>query len=106
MSNRMMKILVPVISIILGLLVGAIVMVLSGYDPIKAYIALWDGIFGSPCEMGETVRQISPYLLAGLAVAFTYRTRLFTIGVEGQIIDAWIASPYEGMALKSPHVMH
>src|SRR5699024_2241353 len=106
MSNRMMKILVPVISIILGLLVGAIVMVLSGYDPIKAYIALWDGIFGSPYEMGETVRQISPYLLAGLAVAFAFRTGLFNIGVEGQLIVGWFAAAYVGMAFELPKVIH
>lgn len=102
----MMKILVPVISIILGLLVGAIVMVLSGYDPIKAYIALWDGIFGSPYEMGETVRQISPYLLAGLAVAFAFRTGLFNIGVEGQLIVGWFAAAYVGMAFELPKVIH
>ena len=41
-----MNIFVPVISIILGLIVGAIVMVVSGYDPIAGYIALWNGIFG------------------------------------------------------------
>ena len=46
MSNRVVNLLVPVISIILGLLVGAIVMLLSGYDPIAGYIALWNGIFG------------------------------------------------------------
>ena len=44
MSNRIMKILVPGIAIILGLLVGAIVMWMSGYDAIQGYIALWDGL--------------------------------------------------------------
>lgn len=105
-SNRMMKILVPAISIFLGLLVGAIVMVLSGYDPIKAYIALWDGIFGSSYEMGETIRQISPYILAGLAVAFAFRTGLFNIGVEGQLIVGWFAAAYVGVAFELPKVIH
>lgn len=105
-SNRMMKILVPIISIFLGLLVGAIVMVLSGYDPIKAYIALWDVIFGSSYEIGETIRQISPYLLAGLAVAFAFRTGLFNIGVEGQLIVGWFAAAYVGMAFELPKIIH
>ncbi len=35
MSNRAINLLVPVISIILGLIVGAIVMIFSGYDPIQ-----------------------------------------------------------------------
>lgn len=106
MSNRVIKILVPIISIILGLLVGAIVMWISGYDAVKAYIALWDGIFGSPYAIGETIRQISPYILAGLAVAFAFRTGLFNIGVEGQLLVGWFAAAYVGMAVELPKVIH
>lgn len=101
-----MKILVPGIAIILGLLVGAIVMWMSGYDAIQGYIALWDGIFGSSYSIGETIRQISPYLLAGLAVAFAFRTGLFNIGVEGQLIVGWFAAAYVGMAYELPAIIH
>ena len=106
MSNRIMNILVPAIAIILGLLVGAIVMWMSGYDAIQGYIALWNGIFGSSYSIGETIRQISPYLLAGLAVAFAFRTGLFNIGVEGQLIVGWFAAAYVGMAFELPAVIH
>lgn len=106
MSNRVINILVPLISIVLGLLVGAVVMVFSGYEPIKAYIALWDGIFGSTYAIGETIRQISPYLLAGLAVAFAFRTGLFNIGVEGQLIVGWFAAAYVGVAFELPKMIH
>ena len=106
MSNRIMKILVPVIAIILGLLVGAIVMWMSGYDAIQGYIALWNGIFGNSYSIGETIRQISPYLLAGLAVAFAFRTGLFNIGVEGQLIVGWFAAAYVGMAFELPRIIH
>ncbi|MFD1928643.1 ABC transporter permease [Sporosarcina siberiensis] len=106
MSNRVINLLVPIISIILGLLVGAIVMVASGYDPVKGYIALFDGIFGNVYSMGETVRQISPYLLAGLAVAFAFRSGLFNIGVEGQLIVGWFAAAYVGVAFDLPKMIH
>lgn len=106
MSNRVMKILVPVIAIVLGLIVGAVVMWMSGYDAIQGYIALWDGIFGSSYSIGETIRQISPYLLAGLAVAFAFRTGLFNIGVEGQLIVGWFAAAYVGMAFELPKIIH
>ena len=106
MSNRVVNLLVPVISIILGLLVGAVVMLLSGYDPIAGYIALWKGIFGSSYSIGETIRQISPYILAGLAVAFAFRTGLFNIGVEGQLIVGWFAAAYVGMAFELPKIIH
>lgn len=106
MSNRFVNILVPIISIILGLLVGAIVMWFSGYDPVAGYIALWNGIFGDMYSIGETIRQISPYLLAGLAVAFAFRTGLFNIGVEGQLIVGWFAAAYVGMAFELPTFIH
>lgn len=106
MSNRVINLLVPIISIFLGLLVGAIVMVASGYDPVKGYIALFNGIFGNVYAMGETIRQISPYLLAGLAVAFAFRTGLFNIGVEGQLIVGWFAAAYVGVAFELPKIIH
>ncbi|MCZ2258764.1 ABC transporter permease [Sporosarcina sp. G11-34] len=106
MSNRVVNLLVPVISIILGLLVGAVVMSVSGYDPVKGYIALYNGIFGDVYAMGETIRQISPYILAGLAVAFAFRTGLFNIGVEGQLIVGWFAAAYVGTAFDLPKIIH
>lgn len=106
MSNRLVNILVPVISVILGLLVGAVVMLFSGYDPVAGYAALWNGIFGDVYTMGETVRQITPYILAGLAVAFAFRTGLFNIGVEGQLIVGWFAAAYVGVAFDLPKYIH
>lgn len=81
-------------------------MVVSGYDPVKGYIALWNGIFGDTYAIGETIRQISPYILAGLAVAFAFRTGLFNIGVEGQLMVGWFAAAYVGMAVELPKAIH
>lgn len=78
----------------------------SGYDPVAGYIALWNGIFGDMYSIGETIRQISPYILAGLAVAFAFRSGLFNIGVEGQLIVGWFAAAYVGMAFELPIFIH
>lgn len=106
MSNRLVNILVPVISIIVGLIVGAIVMLVSGYDPVQGYIALWNGIFGDSYSIGNTIRQITPYILAGLAVAFAFRTGLFNIGVEGQLLMGWLAAAWVGYAVELPRIIH
>lgn len=106
MSNKVTNILVPLFSVILGLLVGAIIMLVSGYNPIIGYKALWDGIFGDMYTIGETLRQITPYLLAGLAVAFAFRSGLFNIGVEGQLIVGWFAAAYVGIAFELPKIIH
>lgn len=106
MSNRVIDILVPIVSIIIGLIVGAIVMVVSGYNPVEGYIALWSGIFGDSYTIGNTIRQITPYILAGLAVAFAFRTGLFNIGVEGQLIMGWLAAAWVGYAFELPKIIH
>ncbi|WAA10773.1 ABC transporter permease [Fervidibacillus albus] len=106
MSKRFSTILIPVLSVILGLLVGAVIMVISGYNPVTGYQALWNGIFGDVYVLGESVRQITPYILAGLAVAFAFRTGLFNIGVEGQLIVGWFAAVYVGLAFELPTYLH
>ncbi|WP_397537570.1 ABC transporter permease [Rummeliibacillus pycnus] len=106
MSKRTTNILVPIISILLGLIVGAIVMLVSGFNPVDGYIALWNGVFGNSYNIGETIRQITPYVFAGLAVAFAFRTGLFNIGVEGQLIVGWLAAAYVGYAFDLPKIIH
>ena len=106
MSNRVINVLVPIISIIIGLIAGAIVMAVSGYDPIKGYSALWNGIFGDMWTIGNSIRTITPYILAGLAVAFAFRTGLFNIGVEGQLLVGWLAAVWVGYAFELPRIIH
>ena len=97
---------------------------------INAYVALFQGAFGSPVAMvsafgtffstGET-RQLldafrplseslvitTPYIFAGLAVALGFRGGLFNIGVEGQLFVGGLASAYVGYSIKGlPWVIH
>lgn len=104
--NRYMNLLIPIIAILLGLACGAIIMLVSGYNPIAGYSALWYGIFGEPYYIGETVRQLTPYILTGLAVAFAFRTGLFNIGVEGQVIVGWLAAVWVGVSFELPMIIH
>ncbi|MDP4163227.1 MAG: ABC transporter permease, partial [Bacillota bacterium] len=56
---------------------------------------------------GEVVRQVTPLILAGLAVAFAFKTGLFNIGVEGQLIVGWVASVWVGISFKDlPAIIH
>ncbi|WP_258921654.1 ABC transporter permease [Heyndrickxia coagulans] len=106
MSNRTLNLLIPVVSVILGLLAGALIMLVSGYNPVNGYIALWNGAFGQVFYVGETLRLATPYIFAGLAIAFAFRTGLFNIGAEGQLIVGWIAAVWVGVAFDLPKVIH
>ncbi|CAM3426252.1 ABC transporter permease [Cytobacillus oceanisediminis] len=106
MSNRMKNIIVPLVAVLLGVLVGTIIMIATGYNAGAAFTALWNGAFGEIYYTGEVVRQVTPYILAGLAVAFAFRTGLFNIGVEGQLIVGWLASVWVGVAFDLPKIIH
>ncbi|GAA0448875.1 MAG: ABC transporter permease [Bacillota bacterium] len=105
-SNKWFNILVPIISVFIGILAGAIIMLGFGYNPIQGYVALFNGAFGDPYFFGETIRQTTPYILTGLAIAFAFRTGLFNIGAEGQVIVGWLAAVWIGTTVEAPMIIH
>ncbi|WP_163971279.1 ABC transporter permease [Oceanobacillus halotolerans] len=105
-SNKTFNILVPIISVLIGLIAGALIMLVFGYNPISGYAALWQGAFGDLYFFGETIRQTTPYILTGLAVAFAFRAGLFNIGAEGQVFVGWVAAVWVGIAFDAPMIIH
>ncbi|WP_087972849.1 ABC transporter permease [Oceanobacillus rekensis] len=105
-QNKLFTVLVPIISVFLGLLAGAIIMLVSGFNPIEGYTALWNGAFGDSYTLGETIRRSTPYILTGLSIAFAFRTGLFNIGAEGQVIVGWLAAVWVGLAIDAPMYIH
>lgn len=105
-TSRWNAFLVPVIAVVLGILFGALLMLLMGYDPILGYNLIFQGIFGSEYFFGETLRAVTPLIFAGLAVAFAFRTGLFNIGVEGQFIIGQSTAAWVGMSWDLPPGLH
>lgn len=110
--NKLFKImtkdsaLVPLTAILLGLLFGAFVMLLGGYNPVVAYGSLVGKVFGNPYDTGETIREITPLILTGLSVAFAFRTGLFNIGAEGQYLIGMTGATLIGVKLDLPWFIH
>jgi simple sugar transport system permease protein len=90
------QIVVTAISIILGLVDGAILIILSGvigpaatFDPtlpITAYGALLEGSLGNPKAIANVLNTATPLIFAGLSVSFAFRAGLFNIGGNGQFL--------------------
>lgn len=107
-KNRktLINLAIPLIAILFGFLAGAIIMLISGNNPIAGYSALIQGVVGDSYYFGETLQRMAPLIFSGLAVAFAFRTGLLNIGVEGQLIVGWLASVYVGITLDTPMVIH
>jgi ABC-type uncharacterized transport system permease subunit len=101
------NLLIPLLSIITSLIIGAVIIWASGADVYAAYKGLWQGAFGNARAISETFVSTTPYILTGLAVAFGFRCGLFNIGAEGQLYAGAIAAAYIGYACNGlPHFIH
>src|SRR4051794_26426812 len=99
--------LIPLAALVMGLIFGALVMLVGGDKPLTAYSALFNKVFGSAYDFGETIREITPLILTGLAVAFAFRTGLFNIGGEGQFIAGATGATLIGVKVTGlPWILH
>ncbi len=73
-------------AVVVALLVGALVIALTGDDAVTAYRALFAGAFGDRRALGETLVAATPLILAGLGFAVAFRAGVFNIGLEGQLV--------------------
>jgi simple sugar transport system permease protein len=86
------SLMVPTLSILLGFLLGAIIMLAFGYNPILAYTALFQGVFGDLYFFGETLRQASVLTFTGLGFAIAFQAGFFNIGIAGQALLGWVVA--------------
>ncbi len=71
------------VSISLGFIVGAVVLLIAGFNPVEAYWAICRGIFSKPKYVSYVIIYATPLIITGLSVAFALRTGLFNIGAGG-----------------------
>lgn len=74
----------PVAGALVALLLGAVLIALSGTDPLAAYQAMLKGAFGGKRQLTETALKATPLLLIGLGLTVAFRARVWNIGGEGQ----------------------
>lgn len=69
----------------MALLLGALVLILAGHNPVEVYSAMLSGAFGSTNGLAETLVKTIPLLLTALGVSIAFRMLLWNIGAEGQL---------------------
>ena len=87
-------------SILLALILGGIIMIFNGKNPIQGYGALITGAFGSKYALATTFTKTVPLILTGLATAIAFMTGIFNIGGEGQLYLGAFAATYIGFTFK------
>jgi general nucleoside transport system permease protein len=110
-------IVTPLMTALLAFLVGGIVVLATGHNPLRTYHAIFDGtglnwlfpwVSGqdradAAIDLQQTLLITTPLILTGLAVAFAFRCGLFNIGGQGQYIvgaitGVWIGSSWPDLS--------
>ncbi|MFS9072125.1 branched-chain amino acid ABC transporter permease [Streptococcus sp. HMSC062B01] len=102
MSKKTQQIAVPLISVVLGILLGAIIMWIFGYDAIWGYEELFKTAFGTLRSLGEISRAMGPLILIALGFAVASRAGFFNVGLPGQALAGWITAGW--FALSFPNL--
>jgi ABC-type uncharacterized transport system permease subunit len=114
---------VPVLTALLAFLIGGLVILVTGHNPLSTYKAIFNGtglnwLFPwtsssdrttAALNLQQTLIVTTPLILTGLAVAFAFRCGLFNIGGQGQYLmgsyaAVWVGSSFAGMP-KGLHIL-
>lgn len=78
----------PVVSlgaILVALLLGALVLLFVGGNPIAVYAHIGKAAFGDLGVFSDTLVMATPLIFVGLACSLAFRMKLWNIGAEGQL---------------------
>ena len=88
------------LSIFAALLIGAVLMIVTGYNPIEGYAAMLKGAFGSSRVFGNTMAKMLTLCLTGLAMAVGSQAGMFNVGGEGQLFLGGLAATMTAVYLQ------
>ena len=101
-------------SVLLAFAIGAVILAIAGFSPLKAYAAMVDGAFSNARHIGDWLEYAMVLCLTGLACVLGSRVGIFNVGGEGQLLlgavvgcqvgvwlagrSAWIVLPAAALA--------
>lgn len=88
-------------SVLIALLIGALIILAIGENPLEAYLALFKGALGTPQTFANTLSKTIPLAFTGLAVALGQRGGMLNIGAEGQLHAGAMATTLFALAFPS-----
>lgn len=99
------ELLFPLIAVVAAFIVGGILILIIGDNPIETYRLLFGSALSWPVGIGYTLFYATPLIFTGLAVMVAFRCGLLNIGAEGQLYvaafaTAWVGIKFGGVFIK------
>ncbi len=96
------KLLSGILGILVALLLGAIVMLIEGYDPIATYGALFSYSLGGFYPFTTTLRNAVPLILTGLSASIAFASGPVNLGQPGQFLIGALFATIGGLYIHLP----
>ncbi len=87
------------VSVLLAFGLGAAILAVSGHNPVRAYLAMFNGAFSNARHLGDVLEYAMVLCLCGLACVLGARVGIFNVGGEGQLLLGAIAAAQVGVWL-------
>src|ERR1044071_1131141 len=97
MTKLARDLMFPLIAVIAAFIVGAILILIVGDNPIDAYRLLLGSALSWPDGIGYVLFYATPLIVPGRAVVVRCRCGRFNIGAEGQVYIAAFATAWVGI---------
>jgi simple sugar transport system permease protein len=103
-SGAWRKVEGPVLAVAGALLIGALLMLLTGHNPIEAYREMVLGAVAGTnyANLGATLARAAPIVGMGLAAAVAFRAGFFNLGGEGQLVLGALAGALIALYVPAP----
>ncbi|MBZ5964013.1 ABC transporter permease [Leuconostoc gelidum subsp. gelidum] len=98
MTTQKKSFSVALFSVLFGLIIGAIIMLVFGYNPISGYMALLGSAFGSMQDIGGVLTQMTPLILTALGFTVAQTAGFFNIGLSGQALAGWVGAVWYSLS--------
>src|SRR5699024_3144409 len=97
-SEKIRNLMVPILSVLFGLILGAVLMVAFGFNPVNGYRPMLQASLGNQRSIGETLRQATPLIFTALGFSVANSAGFFNIGLSGQALCGWVVSVWTALA--------
>ncbi len=97
--DQLVHALQTAVAIAIALIVGGMLILAAGENPITAYWFMLRGAVGDAPALARTIRLASPLIFTGLAATVAFRAGMINLGTEGALYTGALAAALTGIYL-------
>jgi general nucleoside transport system permease protein len=102
LKSKLLRILIPLSAVAGALLIGALMLLALGANPLSGYATMLAAAFGDAQGLANSALKSIPLLLVGVGICISFRASVINIGGEGQMVMGALLATLTALLL--PHL--